>query len=150
MHISAYACKPFHAYTPHQLQSAAHQHLHVLLCALALSETCTCCAQQCSKCLASVYRDGINDVHFLGIDVSMEALHMARASLSKQCPELSAKNIEMVCADYLEGLKEARARCEECIPINSFCHLGACGTASIPVQHCIASLEICIPIVSVP
>ena len=82
----------------------------MLLCAVVLSESCTCYAQQCSKCLTSVYRDGINNVRFLGIDVSTEALHMARASLAKQCPDLSAKNIEMVCADYLEGLKEARAR----------------------------------------
>lgn len=55
-------------------------------------------------------RDGPSNVHFLGIDVSMEALHMARANLMKACPDLSSKGIEMVCADYLEGLKQARAR----------------------------------------
>ena len=55
-------------------------------------------------------RDGASNVHFLGIDVSMEALYMARTNVMKQCPQLSSKNIEMVCADYLEGLKQARAR----------------------------------------
>ena len=40
----------------------------------------------------------------------MEALHMARANVMQKCPELSSKSIEMVCADYLEGLKQARAR----------------------------------------
>lgn len=55
-------------------------------------------------------RDGASNVHFLGIDVSMEALYMARTNVMKQCPQLSSKSIEMVCADYLEGLKQARAR----------------------------------------
>lgn len=59
---------------------------------------------------ALIARDGASNVHFLGIDVSMEALYMARTNVMKQCPQLSSKNIEMVCADYLEGLKQARAR----------------------------------------
>lgn len=41
----------------------------------------------------------------------MEALHLAESNVVRQCPELSAKNIEMVCAEYLEGLKQARRRC---------------------------------------
>ncbi|DBA68320.1 TPA: hypothetical protein ACH3X2_013633 [Trebouxia sp. C0005] len=59
---------------------------------------------------ALIARDGASNVHFLGIDVSMEALYMARTNVMKQCPQLSSKSIEMVCADYLEGLKQARAR----------------------------------------
>lgn len=35
---------------------------------------------------------------------------MARSNLMQECPQLSSKSIEMVCADYLEGLKQARAR----------------------------------------
>ena len=79
----------------------------MLMCCLT---KCTHYSRLCTKRHACACRDGVNNVHFLGIDVSMEALHMARSSLAKQCPDLSAKNIEMVCADYLEGLKEARAR----------------------------------------
>ena len=41
---------------------------------------------------------------------------MARSNLMQECPQLSSKSIEMVCADYLEGLKQARARyaCWQC------------------------------------
>ena len=60
--------------------------------------------------LPSICRDGPENVHFLGIDVSSEALHMARANLLKECPQLTSRNIEMACAEYLEGLKQARAR----------------------------------------
>ena len=36
---------------------------------------------------------------------------MARSNLMQECPQLNSKSIEMVCADYLDGLKQARARC---------------------------------------
>ena len=61
-------------------------------------------------CGLSPCRDGASNVHFLGIDVSMEALHMAQSNLMQECPQLSSQSIEMVCADYLEGLKQARSR----------------------------------------
>lgn len=79
----------------------------------ALQLTCPCTRYN-TQMLGNICvhgRDGPNNVHFLGIDVSVEALHLARSNLVKQCPELSAMNIEMVCAEYLEGLKQARARC---------------------------------------
>ena len=87
--------------------------------------------------LPCLNRDGPDKVHFLGIDVSMEALHLAKGNLVKQCPQLSTKNIEMVCAEYLEGLKQARARCSFTLaPVPTFpTHLAlskhsACGFRS--------------------
>ena len=115
-------------------------------------------------------RDGASNVHFLGIDVSMEALYMARTNVMKQCPQLSSKSIEMVCADYLEGLKQARARYDhsdntncgcKCDHTWSFCcrplhimpackdagGLCICPTAAVGIQQCMAqgqTLYMCI------
>ncbi len=55
-------------------------------------------------------RDGADQVHFLGIDVSMEALYLAQDNLLEHCPQLK-HNVELVCAEYLHGMKEARLRC---------------------------------------
>ena len=55
-------------------------------------------------------RDGAGTVHFAGVDCSSAALTMAKAALLGSCPGLPAANIELVCAEYNEGV--LRARCQ--------------------------------------
>lgn len=55
-------------------------------------------------------RDGPELLRFVGIDVSQQALDLASASLLEHCPQLLSKNVDLICADYLAGLTEARSR----------------------------------------
>ena len=61
---------------------------------------------------------------------------MARSNLIKQCPDLHSKSIEMVCADYLEGLKQARARyCPSCNVSISSTHIKHIRSAQIAADN---------------
>jgi dimethylhistidine N-methyltransferase len=55
-------------------------------------------------------RDGPENVHFLGIDVSSGALAQAKKNLQKHCPSVPEHNMEFVAAEYQPGLLEARRR----------------------------------------
>lgn len=64
-------------------------------------------------------RDGSENVHFLGIDVSSGALVQAKKNLQKHCPSIPERNMEFVAAEYQPGLLEARRR----HPAAKFCIL---------------------------
>ena len=55
-------------------------------------------------------RDGAAAVHFVGIDVSGRALAQAESNLRRLCPEVGGAQLEMVEAEYLAGVAEARRR----------------------------------------
>lgn len=57
-----------------------------------------------------IARDGAAAVRFVGIDCSAAALEMAQSSLLKSCPGLRPQNIELVCAEYNDGVAECRRR----------------------------------------
>ena len=113
-----------HAHTSHPymrygcLGACTHDIYSAYSCVASTSTNLVRYKHSCQPTHPCLNRDGPDNVHFLGIDVSMEALHLAKGNLVKQCPQLSTKNIEMVCAEYLEGLKQARARCSSTLAHN--------------------------------
>eukprot|EP00890_Picochlorum_soloecismus_P000873 jgi/Picsp_1/1787/NSC_05258-R1_duf323 domain protein len=57
---------------------------------------------------ALIDRDGADNVNFIGIDVSGEALRLAKKNILLAIPELSADKICMIEMEYLDGLQEAK------------------------------------------
>lgn len=55
-------------------------------------------------------RDSPCEVRFAGVDCSAAALEMAQISLLRSCPGLLPQNIELICAEYLDGVAECRRR----------------------------------------
>lgn len=58
---------------------------------------------------ALIDRDGADNVNFIGIDVSGEALRLAKRNILLAIPELSANKVRMIEMEYLDGLQEAKA-----------------------------------------
>jgi len=55
-------------------------------------------------------RDGAAAVRFAGVDCSGAALAWAKGALLDSCPGLPEGNIELVCAEYTDGIAECRRR----------------------------------------
>ena len=54
---------------------------------------------------ALLEREGPAGLRFAGIDVSSSALAMAKSSLLESCSGLLPGNIDLVCAEYIEGAR---------------------------------------------
>ena len=64
---------------------------------------------------ALLARDGPARVRFAGIDVSGSFLAAAKQSLLASCAGLCAANVELICAEYIEGARPANTQYTNCI-----------------------------------
>lgn len=59
-------------------------------------------------------RDGPAACTYLGIDISAEFLDLAKQNLLKACSGLREDRVELVQAEYMDGVQKARNRCDIC------------------------------------
>ena len=72
---------------------------------------------------ALLARDGPDRSRFAGIDVSGSFLAAAKESLLASCAGLRAANVDLVCAEYIEGAPPHLAQLAGCsLLAASYCH----------------------------